>query len=289
MLRVPNFEIVIPVIPDVRLDTKVRYTTEGERDALEFAYVANSETVIELPWDPSAPEWVEVYIDGIRLINTPRQQPTFFPRSFEAYNVTGRIVKFSEPISGNLKFICDTKGSHWWGGLKVPLENIQVPLERKEYTEFLLEEWPIQGGTVVGRKYKVNYKPGATFYANSNVQIYGCEPNIFNGFWQISSSDAGAVYFESNVLARTSMIKNGTISGVANVTLDVHVSNGLYSEPVILTQPYNGYARLSTDRRTIVYVPKIGFTGNDTFSWTMMTQHGQVGIPKCCYVKVRRK
>lgn len=56
--------------------------------------------------------------------------------------------------------------------------------------------------------------------------------------------------------------------------------------PVVIMQPQNGYARLSDDQRSILYVPKSGFKGGDSFSYTLMTQHGQIGVPKCIYIKV---
>lgn len=289
MLKVPNFEIVIPVVPDLRLYARARSGTEGDRNALEYEMVANSDTIIELPWNPVAPEWLEVYIDGIRLINPPRQQPYNLPKSFEVFNIEGTIVKFSSPISGNLKFICDTQATHWWGGLKLPVDNIQTILERKQLQNFLVENWPVLGGRATGNKYTINYKPGPEFYANSNIFVSDCEPSVFNGWHVVTSSNPGSVQFIAQSPVRVTMIKNGTINGLGNITLDTHVGNGLYAEPVILTQPYHGYARLSTDRKTIVYVPDINYVGMDTFSWTIMTQRGQVGIPKCVEIKVRRK
>ena len=60
----------------------------------------------------------------------------------------------------------------------------------------------------------------------------------------------------------------------------------LRSEPVILTQPRNGYVRLSADRKFLVYVPDPGFTGKDTYNWTLMTQDGQLGPAKCAQITV---
>ena len=63
---------------------------------------------------------------------------------------------------------------------------------------------------------------------------------------------------------------------------------GLYSEPVIITQPYHGYARLTADRKGIAYIPNLNYTGNDAFSWALINQHGQIGEPRCVNISVRR-
>lgn len=57
-------------------------------------------------------------------------------------------------------------------------------------------------------------------------------------------------------------------------------------EPVVLTQPLWGYARLTKDRQGILYVPYRMFQGTDAFTYTLITQTGQIGEPKVITVDV---
>ena len=286
MIKVPNYNVVVPTVPDVRLDTNRRLTADGDRNALEFDYVADSVTLLQLPWQPTSPHWVEIYVGGIRLVN-PRTTSFVTGQQYEVYNVIGDIVKFTQPVTGNLKFICDTAGSHHYSSLIIGAQNVQAYYETKTLYDFIVKEWPVEGGQAVGTQYRVNYKPGPDFLDQSYVIIKGCIPTKFNGNFQVVRSTPNTVYFTSNITPRINMIVNGTITGLGNVTVNSMEGIGLYSEPVILHQPYHGYVRLSTDRRSMAYVPDRNYVGNDTFSWSLINQHGQIGEPKCCVIRVR--
>lgn len=60
----------------------------------------------------------------------------------------------------------------------------------------------------------------------------------------------------------------------------------LHCEPIVVTQPVHGYARLTSDRLSIVYVPPLGFNGGDAFSYTVITDRAQIAEPKCVFVQV---
>lgn len=75
--------------------------------------------------------------------------------------------------------------------------------------------------------------------------------------------------------------------GFYNTMIAARVGDSLYSEPVVLSQPNFGYVRLTADRTKMVYVPFPNFSGQDSFAYTLMTQHGQIGMPKCVYVEVK--
>lgn len=60
----------------------------------------------------------------------------------------------------------------------------------------------------------------------------------------------------------------------------------LHCEPIVLTQPVFGFARLTSDRLSILYVPPVGFNGGDAFSYTVVTDRGQIADPKCIFVQV---
>ena len=60
----------------------------------------------------------------------------------------------------------------------------------------------------------------------------------------------------------------------------------LFHEPVVLTEPLHGYARLSFDRKELIYQPKLNFIGQDSFSYTLINNQGQYGKPKCIFITV---
>ena len=114
-------------------------------------------------------------------------------------------------------------------------------------------------------------------------------PSSFNGNFQVISSTSGSVEFKSNIAAVTTIHDTGSISGFAtDYTWYQNTTIALYAEPVIITQPVHGYARLTADRQSIAYVPNLNYVGNDTFSWSLITQHGQIGTPKCVYIKITK-
>lgn len=61
---------------------------------------------------------------------------------------------------------------------------------------------------------------------------------------------------------------------------------GTFCEPLILTLPQNGYVRLTDDHQDLVYVPNSNFEGYDAFSYSVITERGQLADPKCVYVKI---
>ena len=77
-----------------------------------------------------------------------------------------------------------------------------------------------------------------------------------------------------------------SIIRVNNVQHDQYGIASLFCEPIIMSQPENGYVRLTADRKSIAYVPNWKFVGTDTFLWTLMTQHGQMGQAKCAKITV---
>lgn len=85
----------------------------------------------------------------------------------------------------------------------------------------------------------------------------------------------------------------GLIIPVSNVQGARTVATGsgqhfgaLHCEPVVLTQPAFGYARLTSDRLSIVYVPPVNFNGGDAFSYTVISDRAQIAEPKCVFIQV---
>lgn len=289
MIKIPNYDVVVPIVPDLRLITKRRTDLNGERGELTFNYTANDTRFFRLPWVPTATEWVEIYVDGIRLIN-PRITSAIGGSQFEVFNIVDSTgVLFNAPISGELKVICDTKAIPWYGALKIDPKNIQTKNQFKNLYNFNFYSWPVSGGSINGLNYRVYYEPGPAFEANSYVIISDCKPTQFNGNFKVISSTADTVLFRGNIVAAagTSMDVPGKISGFGNGIVKQTVAIGLYSEPVIITQPYHGYARLTADRQGIAYIPDVNYVGNDAFSWALINQHGQIGDPRCVNIRVR--
>ena len=77
-----------------------------------------------------------------------------------------------------------------------------------------------------------------------------------------------------------------SIIRVTNRQHDQYGKVSLFCEPVIMSQPENGYVRLTADKKSIAYIPNYRFIGNDTFLLSLITQHGQLGQAKCAKVKV---
>ena len=63
---------------------------------------------------------------------------------------------------------------------------------------------------------------------------------------------------------------------------------GTFCEPMILSLPTNGFVRLTDDHLSLVYVPNQGFHGTDAFSYTVLTDRGQIAAPQCVYVTINK-
>jgi hypothetical protein len=289
MIKIPNYNVVVPVTPDLQYITKRRLDFTGERAELSYTITVSETLFVRLPWVPIASEWVEVYINGVRLIN-PRISDAIGGSLFEVYNIIDNNgIKFSTPISGDLKIICDTKDKPWYGAVVIDPKNIQSATEYKNLYNFNFFNWPVSGGSINGLNYRVFYDPGPIFEANSYVIVSDCEPDNFNGNFQVVNSTADTVTYRGNIAAPsgTSMSTPGIISGFGNGIVKNTKGISLYSEPVIITQPHLGYARLTADRKSIAYVPNYNYVGNDSFSWALINQHGQIGDPKCVNITIR--
>jgi hypothetical protein len=205
---------------------------------------------------------------------------------FEVYNVTDKLIRFNHPITGTVRVICDTQPSQHWRSLILNASNVQGYYTYKTVHNLEIRDWSVLGGQVNGLTYHVFYEPGPEFRSNSYVIVDGCLPKSFNGNYRVLNSTAGSVTFRGNAAGRFSMQRKGTIRGFGNITIKELQGISLYTEPVIITQPQHGYARLTGNRQEIAYVPNVNYRGNDTFSWSMINQHGQIGAPKCVQIRV---
>ena len=292
VIPVKNYKVVVPTIPDLKFTRTKRITVLGDRQELRYSVTASLLTEIVLPWKPTAPEWVEVYINGIRLINPRVTALSQFEYStggtlYEKFNVSRSTIKFNSPQSGVILVICDTLASHWAGSTIVDPKNHQALIETSIVSNVVILNTAIIGGYQRGRTVHISYEVGPKFELNSYAILRGNLPAAtFNGNVQVVTSTAGSIEFTTNNANISTMHLTGHIDGFASeYTWYKNTSTALYAEPVIITQPVHGYARLTADRQSIAYVPNLNYVGNDTFSWTLITQHGQVGTPKCVYIR----
>ena len=111
MLLVHNHHVVVPKTQDLYLYMPTFITKPGtERQAYVYEADVTDQTVITLGITPRSIYWVEVYINGYRVIN--HQYPThgYAHIPFEDYNLFGNRLIFTKPIRGLLKVIVDTVG-----------------------------------------------------------------------------------------------------------------------------------------------------------------------------------
>jgi hypothetical protein len=252
---------------------------------------------IDLPWTKVIPEWVEVYVDGFRLINpritsensitsvTPNTGGTLY----ETFNVVKNSIFFNSPITGDVLVLHDTQGAHYYGAVIIQPENHQAIIKSSNIANVVVLNTPIMGGSQRGFTVTIHYNVGPKFEVNSYVILRGNNPSNFNGNFQVATSTPAGVTFHSNTANISVIHTPGLISGFAEDNFwTKRISTSLYAEPIILTQPVHGSARLTTDRTGIAYVPDIFHVGNDTFSWALITQHGQIGNPKCVYIDTKK-
>jgi hypothetical protein len=153
----------------------------------------------------------------------------------------------------------------------------------------------------------------AQFYdftlVNNNVIILPITPfnadwvEVWHGHWRIINTDPNSPRYIVNgnqvilndidqgritVVVELNPLPyyGASIIRVTNVQRDQYGQTSLFCEPILLSQPQYGYVRLTADRKSIAYVPNYLYVGRDTFLWTLMTQHGQLGQAKCARVKV---
>ncbi len=135
------------------------------------------------------------------------------------------------------------------------------------------------------------------------VELYYNGVRVINP--HVANTVGGAVYKKYNVVGNQ-IIFDTPLSGTIKVISDTEVTHdyratildvmnvqknqgkpGLYCEPIVITQPIHGYTRLSTDRQSIAYVPDVEYSGVDTFTYSTITQNGQVGVVRCAFVVIR--
>jgi len=171
------------------------------------------------------------------------------------------------------------RGEHRFNiSLTTPTNTIQLPSSFKVLCEDWLEIY-LDGKRVLNPRLSGDF--GGTKYEKFNVNI---ETNLIT----FSSNITGDVVIvcDSNLPSEQETSNSSCVIEVQNVQGFKSSGISLYHEPVVMTEPENGYARLSFDRKSIIYVPQIGFSGTDQFNYCLINIHGQQSRNRCIRIKV---
>lgn len=238
MIRIPVHRMIVPRTQELSFYIPVRNTDANlARNANVQHTIMSNDYILPLTFMPRAHAWIEVYIDGNRVINPRYVTANTAGIHYEEFNIlSNNAIAFTGPVTGNVTVICDTeiepRAEKLGKGIVIDIENTQ--------------SW---------NYYQKKFNPAR--WATGNVS------NKFGG----------------NVRAVNPY-------GLYNTEITYRVGDAIYAEPIVLKQPLNGYARITANRQNILYVPNKDFIGNDVFTYTLMTVHGQIGLPACVHIEV---
>lgn len=227
MIIVPNHHVIVPRTADESAYLPYSVTDDRSKRQAKIIrkYMDNDDTIL-LDFVPLSDLWIEIYLEGHRIVNPHYLIKRTHAWAYEVFNVRENEIFFTHPITGNVKVIVDTL-TH------TDAETLKIPGISGLYIDF------------------------------QNLQSYDIYENIF---------------------VPTRHSKNYYNWPVTQVKL--RVGDALYAEPLVLCEPCYGYVRVSKNRKDLVYVPRKNFKGYDVFTYTLMTQHGQMGQPAGFTVKV---
>ena len=106
MLVVPNLDVVIPFAKDIYVQMGVNLNNDNRFENRQIVQ-AFSEVNVPLTFTPVSKDWIEVYVDGLRLLN-PRVKSELGGTRYETYNAIGNNLIFSVPVTGDVTIVCDT-------------------------------------------------------------------------------------------------------------------------------------------------------------------------------------
>lgn len=266
MLLVPNNLIIVPLTYDMYFFMPNQITTlDGtERQASEIK-INGTVTEVPVSFLPRSTHFFEVYSKGsrpnkgIRLINygNYNNKKAIIPfQDFYFEKVLQPTIFYGPPDQrvlprgyqpGILKFFSPLRGPS-----RVFYENIDNP--EPEYTND-----PAKKGLVIRFQ---------------NIQGY----DFFNQRFTPDNYAAGQ--------PATPPAGNVHPFGAYNTEIASRIGTSVYAEPIAVTQPLWGYVRPTQDRKGLLYVPYRNFQGTDAFTYTLLTQHNQIGLVKTITVDV---
>lgn len=236
MIRIPAHHVIVPRTYELSYFIPKKNTNPAlTRNADVQTTTLFNQSILPLSFKPLVHKWVEIYLNGNRIINSkyPTANTSGIPNEEYNFLPDGTVV-FSQPIFGDVTVISDREieplAEKIKEGLIIDIENVQ--------------SW---------NYYQQKFNPARWASGNTSNKFSG---NVVNPYKLI------------------------------NTEIFYRVGDPIYAEPVIIKQPLNGYARLTKNRENILYVPNKDFIGDDVFSYTIMTVHGQIGIPECVHIRV---
>jgi hypothetical protein len=248
MILTPVQYVDIPVVNDIDM-TVPRNSNPQPRRAIYKHYTLNNISSITMDVTPFNPYWVEVWHNEWRVINTDPANPK--------YIIVDNQVTFTSINSGQVLIVIDTEPIPYYAASIVHVSSVQRQTTTNTFT------------STVGQ---VNYTLTMT------------PPNV-NSI-TVTVNDIPKTFAQYSLSGTTLTLTTAPEIGSTVKVVINHYPISLRSEPVALTQPWNGYVRLTADRRNLVYVPNTNFVGYDTFNWSLITQNGQIGPAKCAKIFV---
>jgi hypothetical protein len=193
-------------------------------------------------------------VNGTRMINA-RYNTLDEVANPDSYRITydNRIV-FTRPLYGVVTVVCDSTDV-------IPEQSIQIDVNNIQSYDYYRQ-----------RFHPARYAAGYDFAADSDSN-FGKANVTGNTSPRPATSTLGITQLK-------------TEANVYNAGLNKRVGDSHYSEPVVISQPMHGFARITRDRKSLSYTPFPGFYGRDAFSYTLLSQIGQAGMSKCIHVEV---
>jgi ribosomal protein L24E len=145
---------------------------------------------------------------------------------------------------------------------------------------------PGHGTTAVSTKGVITYTPSASFTGTDAFQY-----TVRNTLGLLSNRATVSVVVERPVAADDWIDTDGTtpvaVDVLANDTAPAGSSSLLSSSVTLLHGPANGKAVVNSDG-TITYTASAGFSGTDSFQYTVADSAGGVSLPGHVYVRINR-
>lgn len=201
-------------------------------------------------------------VNGTRIVNHQyySRRVATHPERYQL--IPGNKIRFDQPMYGVITVVSDTVVG------KTGQTIAPVLLENVHSMDYYRERFN-----------PTRWAPGANVYPLS-TSVFGAAPGSNDKV--VAAGNTAPRVVKSAVNTNTILAADN----IYNTGLNFRVGDSHYAEPVVLTQPLHGYARLSIDRKSINYTPFYDFKGYDSFSYTLITQHGQEGIPKNVYIRI---
>ncbi len=192
-------------------------------------------------------------VNGTRMVNA-RYNKLDFAAAPDTFKIThdNRLI-FTRPLSGVVTVVSDNT-------YLMPRNSVRVDFTNLQSIEYYRQRFN-----------PARYAAGYDFASDLNT-TFGVAATGNN-----APKQANSVTMTTQVLASANVFNSG---------LNKRVGASHFAEPVVISQPQHGYAKISNDRTSIVYVPFPDYAGLDSFSYTLLSQHGQAGMTKGIYVEV---